>query len=87
MSTGPAVRLSFYSTVGCHLCDEAMEVIGTTCPELLSHLHVVDIADDAGLLDRYGTRIPVLRSANHDAELDWPFEPKDLLDFIRAPNG
>lgn len=84
MASGPAGTLSLYATVGCHLCDEAMAVIGTSCPELLSELQVVDIADDPELFDRYGTRIPVLRSENGDAELDWPFEPTDLLDFIHA---
>ena len=35
-----------------------------------------EVADDPGLLDRYGARVPVL--SYRGAELDWPFAEADM---------
>jgi hypothetical protein len=35
---------------------------------------LVEITDDAELLERYGIRIPVLRRWDTGRELDWPFD-------------
>ena len=40
-------------------------------------------ADDA-LEARYGLRVPVLRDADRDIELDWPFDVETLHDFLGA---
>jgi glutaredoxin len=63
-------QLVLYSTVGCHLCEEAQRVIfralGVTVAE-------TDIADDPYLLEHYGIRIPVLRRVDTGEEIGWPF--------------
>lgn len=79
--------LRLYSTLGCHLCDEAIEVIRTTCPELLAELDVVDIAEDSDLMDAYDVRIPVLQVIESGSELGWPFGPEDLRTFVRPNHG
>ena len=54
------VELVLYTRKACGLCDEMLAQL-----EPLLHAHrasitVVDIAGDAGLMDRFGVRIPVL---------------------------
>ncbi|MDO9012399.1 MAG: glutaredoxin family protein [Gallionella sp.] len=68
--------IELYGTACCHLCDEAEAVL------LSAGVHTVhiDIADDDSLLEKYGTRIPVLRRA--DAELVWPFDAETATRFL-----
>lgn len=63
-------RLVLYVTSACHLCERAERLIRQAVGLPVTR---VEIADDAGLLERYGIRIPVLRMEN-GAELDWPFD-------------
>ena len=65
----PALLL--YSTEGCHLCERAEALVRRRADRVV---HVVEIADDEALLERYGSRIPVLRRADTGQELDWPFD-------------
>lgn len=47
---------------------------------------IVDISDDDTLIARYGIRIPVFAyedSIGNTQELSWPFQPEQLLRFIR----
>lgn len=73
-----------YSTVGCHLCEEAEALLAaqqTQDPALA--WRVVDIADDDALFARYGWHIPVLR-ADDARELRWPFDEAALKAFLGA---
>jgi glutaredoxin len=65
-----ALKCKLYGTQFCHLCDEAKAVLREAGIEF----EYVDIADDAELLERYGTRIPVVRRMDTNAELGWPFD-------------
>lgn len=58
------MRLILYSTAGCHLCEEAEQLLRSLQPEYPRLAwDVVDIADDDVLFERYGWVIPVLRFA------------------------
>ena len=74
----PATETRLYSTLFCHLCEEAVAIIHkagvTTTP--------VDIADNDGLFEKYSKRIPVLRRVDTDAELDWPFDAVSVSRFL-----
>lgn len=73
-------RLILYSTAHCQLCEEAMELL-MDMPNLNAvQLDVVDVANDDGLLERYGQRIPVLRQGQE--ELAAPFSAEDLERFL-----
>ena len=63
--------LLLYITSGCHLCEQAENLIRqqTDLPVTL-----VEIADDAQLLEQYGVRIPVLHHQGIGGTLDWPFD-------------
>jgi len=63
--------LLLYTTGGCHLCERAETLIRGAVGVSVG---LVEIADDAELLERYGVRIPVLRRVDTGEELDWPFD-------------
>jgi len=74
--------LILYGTSACHLCEQAAALLQLAVQEaLISHYDAVDISEDEQLFVRYATRIPVL-SRQDGGELDWPFSPQQLLDFI-----
>lgn len=75
-------ELILYGTAGCHLCEEAETLLAQTLARQSQTpgFRVKDIIEDADLLARYGTRIPVLAAA--ETELNWPFSQTDLLAFL-----
>lgn len=76
------VRLTLYTTLGCHLCEELEAWLARLGPEA-PELHRVEIADDPALLARYGERIPVLEDAAGEA-LERGFEPARLAAWLEA---
>jgi hypothetical protein len=70
--------LILYGTEGCHLCDEA----STLLRQLGLSWQTIDIAEDDVLIERYGTRIPVLSRVDNDDELDWPFPKEEIMQLI-----
>jgi hypothetical protein len=77
------MQAELLTTAGCHLCDQALEVIQRAAPRL--ELVLVDIADEDALIERYGTRIPVLRQG--ERELGWPFSLLDVRSWLEADSG
>ncbi len=75
-----------YSADGCHLCDDALTVIGAVLGEIDS-VDVVNIRDDEALIEKYGLRIPVIRKAESEDELGWPFAEDDLRDWMGEVNA
>lgn len=70
--------VELYGTSCCHLCEEAETVI---CEAGVVAEHI-DIANDDGLLEKYGVRIPVLRRIDNGAELGWPFDAMAVVQFL-----
>ena len=69
--------LTLYTTLGCHLCEHAETLLEAAGCHFVSS----DIAEDLTLLERYGTRIPVVRDSQ-GGELGWPFDGTMLSKFI-----
>lgn len=68
------------------MCEAALDVL-LSMPELLGgSVRVVDVAQEDGLMERYGSRLPVLTIGGRDGlrELDWPFEARDVLAALSA---
>lgn len=76
------MQLLFYTTDHCHLCELAEALLMQTPVDPPIPVDVVDIAHSDDLVDRYGTRIPVLRRDDTGQELDWPFTQEELLAFL-----
>jgi len=76
------MELTLYQRDTCHLCDLALAVLAEArAPAFES----VFIDDDESLEARYGLRVPVLRDAGRDIELEWPFDAQVLRDFLDMP--
>ncbi|MDO6563478.1 glutaredoxin family protein [Amphritea sp. 1_MG-2023] len=70
------------SSVGCHLCDEAIEVLMCALDPSQHVLDEVDIAYDDALMDKYAQLIPVLVDEESGLELRWPFDVKGVSHFV-----
>lgn len=73
------INMVLFSTVGCHLCERAEDLLRRH-PDIA--LKLVEIADDPVLLERYGARIPVALRAETGRELDWPFDAAALRRWL-----
>lgn len=70
-----------YSTLGCHLCEQAQSLL-RALPEPIDWAEA-EIAEDDGLIERYGIRIPVLKSCASGDELGWPFDLEQLWQWVK----
>jgi thiol-disulfide isomerase/thioredoxin len=80
------IELTFYTTEGCHLCDEAnvlLQQVMEQAPEKY-RVNVVDIVHKESLIQRYGTRIPVVQRGSLLSDLGWPFGYAELHAYIGA---
>ena len=74
-------RFILFQRDDCHLCDLALDVLAQAAfPEFES----VFIDEDEGLEAAYGARVPVLRDAGEGRELDWPFDVRGAMAFVRG---
>ena len=78
------MEIELLSTTGCHLCELAEQVLVAVLPDFDARVacYVVDIADDDSLVERYGTRIPLLRTVDATRELGWPFDEQAVRQFL-----
>ncbi len=70
------MSLTLYTSPGCHLCEQAEEMLDY----LGVAFNAVDISRDVDLIRIYGVRIPVLQRSDK-AELGWPFDTLDIERF------
>lgn len=75
--------LKLYSTLGCHLCENAKHVLWPLLSELGLRLEEVDIADNDDLQTQYAIRIPVIRLAHAVEDLGWPFSDDSVRAYLQ----
>jgi glutaredoxin len=75
------MELILYTTEGCHLCEDAHELLLSIADRHPLHLQLQEIGDDDELVARYGIRIPVVRFTDN-TELGWPFTEAELEQVI-----
>ena len=73
--------MTLYGKPGCHLCDEAREVVERVRAEHPFDLREVDVSLDPGLNREYGERIPVL-SLNGEELFDFFVEEAVLVERL-----
>ena len=56
----PDIQIDIYSRPGCHLCDEAKDVIDRVRERHAFAVRVINIEEDPVLESAYGTEIPVV---------------------------
>lgn len=76
------VELKLMSTSACHLCDQAKALCDSLLNPEFFRLSVVDIAESDELIERFGTRIPVLCRVRDGVELGWPFDADQIIEFL-----
>ena len=60
LTPGAPARVRIYSKPGCHLCDDAREIVAAVCASLDERYDEVDITGSAELMARFGEEIPVI---------------------------
>jgi hypothetical protein len=79
------IRLILLGTAGCHLCEQALEIVNDCWASdfdlFIEHL---DIADFPEWQAEYATRIPVLYHPETETDLSWPFTQPTVAAFIEA---
>ena len=74
--------IKFYTTSACHLCEKAIQLL-SSMPEVTEITVIVsDISHSAELMERYGTRIPVIAAGEGQRELSWPFDARDVKQYL-----
>jgi glutaredoxin len=73
----PPPRVVLYSKPGCHLCDDAREIVAAVCAELDERFDEVDITSSEELMRAFGEQIPVtvVDGEQHDF---WRVDPVRL---------
>ncbi|MBU1309918.1 MAG: glutaredoxin family protein [Gammaproteobacteria bacterium] len=71
--------LTLYTTWGCHLCEQAEQLLLKL--GLAGQFQLVDIVDDEAAFARYRVAIPVLKQG--DNELYWPFDESQLATWLK----
>ncbi|MGJ0483488.1 MAG: glutaredoxin family protein [Methylomicrobium sp.] len=79
------MRLLLLGTEGCHLCEEAQEIVAACAKEVVPdfQIELIDIAEHPEWQPDYAIKIPVLLEAESRRELDWPFDYGQAIHFLR----
>ncbi len=74
---------TLYTTLGCHLCDEALHLlVRLQQQDATIQIIEVEIADSEDLLSAYGERIPVIAGSTSEGDIGWPFSLEELKSFL-----
>lgn len=76
-----------FGTLGCHLCDEAEQVLLPLLNAMPLQIEWVDIIEREDWVERYAVHIPVLLRLDNGAELFWPFTTQQAWEFCTAPSA
>jgi hypothetical protein len=63
---------TLFTKPGCHLCEDALAILGGLRARHPHALKVIDITSDADLVRTYGERIPVLAIAGREYDAPLP---------------
>jgi hypothetical protein len=75
-------RVLVISRTGCHLCEDALQVVAAVCAETGEQYAVCDVDSDPELLRLYSDQVPVtfVDGAQHDF---WRVDPARLTAALR----
>ena len=70
-------QVTFYTKAGCHLCEEARDMLDDIAAQTEYELTEVDIRTNSDIFEQYRYRIPVI-IINNDTLLEGRIEYRDL---------
>lgn len=73
-------KFILYHTEGCHLCDQAYDLILQVIPE--EGIERKDIVLSEILMARYQTIIPVLERQGDEQQIKWPFDVNQIQQLV-----
>ncbi|MBZ5486349.1 glutaredoxin family protein [Halomonas aquamarina] len=76
------ISLTLYTTLGCHLCAQVEALLSALANQPVE-IERIEIIEDARLMERYATRIPVVADSQGE-ELIEGFEIERLASWLRA---
>ena len=83
--SGGVVRtLLLYTTLGCHLCEQAKEILWPILAKHNIRLQEVEISDSEELMGKFATAIPVIQFSSSDQSLAWPFSVEQVDVFVQS---
>ena len=74
--------VTFYTKAGCHLCDDARQLLEDVATEIAYKLTEVDIRSDTALFEQYRYRIPVI-IVDETRIIEGRIEYNDLLNAFQ----
>ena len=75
-------KLKFFTTEGCHLCEQAGLIIDALHDRYSFEMEIVDIATEEDLVQKYGLSIPVLLNIENNEVLYWPFDRDGVINLL-----
>ena len=80
------IEVTFYTKAGCHLCDDARELLEEIAEGTEYTLNEIDIRADMAVFELYRYRIPVIR-INQDTLLEGRIEADELARAFQQARG
>ena len=78
------LAVTFYTKVGCHLCDEARDMLDDIAAEMQYELTEIDIRSNPEIFEHYRYRIPVI-IINNETTVEGRIEFRDLAKAFQLP--
>ena len=75
-------KLKFFTTEGCHLCEQASLILDELHDRFIFEMEIVDIATEEDLVQKYGLSIPVLLNIENNEVLYWPFDRDSVVNLL-----
>ena len=72
------LQVTFYTKAGCHLCEDARDMLDEIATQTSYELTEIDIRNDAEIFERYRYRIPVI-TINETLVVEGRIEYSDLV--------
>ncbi len=86
MTKQTQIEVTFYTKAGCHLCEDARELLEVVAEETEYLLTEVDIRSDMEVFERYRYRIPVIL-INGEILLEGRIDALELAQAFRQVRG
>ena len=80
----PQTQVTFYTKTGCHLCEEARDMLDDIAAQTSYELTEIDIRTNPDIFEQYRYRIPVI-IVNNDTIVEGRIEYRDLAKAFHLP--